>query len=158
MNGQKMITTLKEWYFRNRIKVLGVLFIFAILINIPPTFEIDPKVKKYVDEVVILSRGNLRGKTPIMLTKLEDPKIATCHFTAIRYIKVDPKAFFSYSEKERTLIIAHELMHCECGIGHKEKLLKDLCPSSIMYPSTTFPSCTKKHWKRYVKELREVDC
>jgi len=146
MNGQKMLIGLKKWYLRNRIKVLGVLFIFAILIN------------KYVDEVVILSRGNLRGKTPIMLTKLEDPKIATCHFTAIRYIKVDPKAFFSYSEKERTLIIAHELMHCECGIGHKEKLLKDLCPSSIMYPSTTFPSCTKKHWKRYVKELREVDC
>lgn len=138
--------------------MLIFLVITLVLINTPPTLEIDPKMKPYVEEVKKLSKSNIKGIIPILVKPIKSTALATCHYTAIRYITVDPEKFEYYTEKEKTLILAQELMHCECSMSHDEKKLDDECPKSVMYPYMPFTWCVDNHWEEYVKEMQEVDC
>ena len=138
--------------------MLAFLLFTLVLIHSPPTFDIDHRIKPYVNEVIKLSKGKLKGTSPVLVKNLKLNHLGYCYYGAIRHIEIDFKKFSQYTHKEKLAIIAHEMMHCEYTCGHNNRILKDDCHASLMHKSTQIRDCYEKHWDRYVKEMQEVDC
>ena len=137
--------------------MLAFLLVALVLVYTPPALDIDHRIKPYAEEVIKLSKNNLKGANPVLVKKLPTA-IAYCYYTAIRYIQVDIKSFKRYTHKGKLAIIAHEMMHCEKSCDHDNKLLEDGCHSSLMHKEMQDNECYEKHWDRYVKEMQEIDC
>ena len=138
--------------------MLAFLLVTLVLVHTPPTFTIDDKIKPYTEEVVKLSKDNLKGVNPVLVKVLPGKEIGRCYYRTIRHIEIDYESFKYYNHKEKIAIMAHEMMHFEKTCPHNDKLLKDGCHESLMHSTMQRRSCYEKHWDRYTKEMQEIDC
>lgn len=68
-------------------------------------------------------------------------------------VTIDKTFWYSVSEDDRQEIIDHELGHCILGRVHKDDLLSNGIPSSIMHTTHFDPNIIKLNKVYYYKEL-----
>lgn len=84
-----------------------------------------------------------------------DPGLVGICNNYLHSISIQPSYWFRTSSLKRISIIYHELAHCVCKIDHIKGIQKDGCAKSLMAPQIMSTSCIKKHWKKYVAEIKE---
>jgi hypothetical protein len=116
-----------------------------------------PELEEFRDKILKISKGNLGDKRAMgFVDHIEEYVIGRCILTLENAsFEVDiAKNYWHYlSEIEQTFLVAHEFMHCQCGVFHTRGKLKDGCPRSFMNPELPSESCLYKHFKMYAKEM-----
>jgi hypothetical protein len=84
-------------------------------------------------------------------TKFEHPEnnLAVC-FTALDFVKVNPKRFHELPTRQRLILAAHEILHCQYGIGHKDDGL------SVMNSYLPSEDVLEKNWFFFTQEIQDL--
>ena len=141
--------------------ILAFILVASVLTTHTPKHEkIDHDLEFYVDMVYELTDGTLGGKIERMGfdKELDNKILGTCYHLTDE-ISIHPENWKSLSEKERILLVAHEIAHCECKQEHVEsKSEKSWCPEHFMAPTAGGAYCSRIHFDKYIKQMKKVDC
>lgn len=148
---------------KNLLKSKNMNFIIVSLItatffwyNMPVKVGIDPKIKPYLIDMQMLSKNNLRYKgLNINYSNLKSNTLGTCSFYK-KEILINKKRFSTMSYYDKILLLAHEVAHCQKGIGHINKLDKKGCPEHFMHYSDFGSWCNRINFKKYVKQMKRI--
>jgi hypothetical protein len=143
-----------------KLKVLFLLTLVTTLVitNIPRHTEVDPIIKPYVETLSKLTKGNIGSYHAIGFSDINRPRVlANCRITLLNSdITFDRESWEESSVKKRLLILAHELIHCEKGQGHKsEKEDKKGCPLYLMSPIIGSEYCIANNFYKYIKQASD---
>ena len=118
----------------------------------------DVKFREEVDvfyTLMQLDKSSIPDYT-VNFQSLPSPAIGRCYMLT-NEIQIDPDYWYRQSTYlQRKSVLYHELAHCICNLGHEEIMMKDSCPSNIMYPSIPSKKCLRKHWGKYIVKLRKA--
>lgn len=151
--------------------LLLLLFNFSCVkketIPIVTVYQIDPKlalhVKSFVEEA---KKRNIELKLENLIMKFDNESIEICgHYvrknTGQREIVINPFCWDSAPEQNREALAFHELAHCFLNRLHRDDLLPNKAPASIMnrqnngpYESCIYPidgdnTCNKTARRSY---------
>lgn len=152
-----------------------LFIIFSGVVSIM-TFDVyqDPEFAPYVEEFVELTNNKLITqkikyidmefvdmKDEMVDGKVEAAPAAVCHSTVYSSTeKIGKKITFNknywntYSERQKTALVFHELGHCILGKLHNDTFIpRSGCPKSLMFPAIIGNKCLQMHWKYYTDEL-----
>lgn len=122
--------------------------------------ESDVRIKPYVDKIRSLSTGFMKFDINVgfgISNKKASTVIGTCTLSLIplKYeIDINPLYWKIATEREKLLLIAHEMRHCLCKeFIHNNEKLSDGCYKSYMSKYTANKQCIKKHYKKYLSEI-----
>lgn len=90
------------------------------------------------------------------ITFKEDRKkyIGVCHYASIvPVIEINRSYWKTASMWDRESLVFHELGHCLLQRKHRNDLLSDGCPVSIMHEYFELGECLPKHHREYIREL-----
>lgn len=117
-----------------------------------------PELEKYRKKVMHLSNGKLGDDTRIgFIDRIDSSVLGRCILTLKKFdfeIDIVKEFWYDLGQSRRILLIAHELMHCQCDVFHTKGKLKDGCPRSFMNPYLPDEHCSIVHFDRYVDEMR----
>lgn len=122
-----------------------------------PTFiAIDPKVASYVQEIGILSNGNLGSSVRGIgfMTFADSNVLGRCR-PLWKEIQLSETYWNNSEYKERIILLAHEIAHCEKRIGHINGQYKG-CPDHFMSSHDGGFFCNNKYWYKYIKQMKEL--
>ena len=121
----------------------------------------DQQLEYYVEAVELITR--IKVKTKMGFNNLKGEVTGKCYPKSFIFSKlnseivIDRKYWKNANFNQKIMLTMHELIHCECNIFiHKERILNDGCPSSIM--NTTMPSkdCINKYMGEYLYETKDL--
>jgi hypothetical protein len=108
----------------------------------------DSTFQEYLDEL------GLTTDSVIIFKKQKDGIAGSCTTWSDGYkeVQIDPDYWNSYwtTRAEQLELIAHELGHCDLGLGHTTAKRSDGCAESVMYPSNFGNPCFDKHKSDYL--------
>lgn len=86
-----------------------------------------------------------------------DDRAGACYSWAIGYkeIIISSGSWEHLTDHQKVALIYHELAHCDMGQRHRDKLLPDSCPASLMHSSLASDSCLRQHWDQLLAELNK---
>lgn len=123
-----------------------------------------PKPDKYVYRLVDLNTINKPRKFAHEVSgyRIANGKVVGLAFWGLDTVWIDKFWWKTAHPFNRVSVLWHEYGHHELGpfvewgldFSHKNNILFDGCPESIMYHRTISPNCLNKHWKMYVKEVK----
>jgi len=118
--------------------------------------KLVPYVKRFGKDMNI-DYDELKGHSIkfLNLNHLGESVAGVCY--GLNDISIDPDFWYdsSRSDRERTAVMYHELVHCVCGFDHsKGKRIPTNCPVSIMNPTLPGGECLKDNWDYYIADLR----
>lgn len=136
-----------------------VLIIFvSIVLFVPKHSGVDKEIKPYLKEIISLSKGNLGKNTNRAgFFKKDNKVLGTCNMRTDD-ISLNRKHWKKLSKWDRIMLLAHEVIHCECGIEHFTELYWDGCPKSIMHTHDGGIYCNRRYKKEYIKEMQTIRC
>lgn len=103
-----------------------------------------------------LKKMNIKNKTPIKFSKVNDKYVAICKqykVTSLNVVYINKKIWETLSQAQKKLTLLHELGHCDKDLEHNNSLQKDGCPVSIMHSKLFSSDCFIKHEKIYLKQV-----
>ena len=112
---------------------------------IPTVYQIDPKlelyVKAFVDEA---KKRNIEIKLENLVMKFDKESLEICgHYlkdkTGQREIVINPSCWDTTPEQNREALAFHELGHCFLNRLHRDDLLPNKAPASIMNTQNNGP-------------------
>ena len=69
-------------------------------------------------------------------------------------IDISQKHWYTLTDKQKLLLVAHELYHCKCvKPGHISGEFSDGCPSTYMDSAIPNYFCAEGRWKDYKKQI-----
>lgn len=136
---------------------LFILFV-GLVVFVPPHLDVDKEIKPYVDEIIKLSDGNLGKKIKRIGFIQENSKVLGRCYMTNKTISINKKYWKSLSKWSKIMLVAHELIHCECNVKHIPGLRWDDCPVSIMYPSDGGEYCNARYRSEYIREMKTIGC
>ena len=71
--------------------------------------------------------------------KHSENNLAVC-FTSLDYVKVNPKRFHTLGTRQRIVLTAHEILHCQYGLDHLDDSL------SVMNSNIPSEVVLEKNW------------
>ncbi len=101
-------------------------------------YQIDPKLLPYVESFVAeAKKRNITVVPENLIMKFNKESIEICgHFTRMntgqREVVINPGCWDSAPEQNREALAFHELAHCFLNRGHRDDLLPNKAPASIM--------------------------
>ena len=145
-----------------------------------PMFETsDPHFDKYVNEYKRLAelKGITFNKKKLTVNFVDGFKkqkkevVGICEYFGDDRVEILIKRSF-YEEaidREREVLMYHELTHCMCYRDHEyrgkkyikgepsppETSFKDGCPKTLIYPTILTIYCSQEHWDYYLDEMFE---
>lgn len=136
-----------------------VIFIFiSIVVFVPKYNGIHKEIKPYIQEIKEISRGNLGTKTSrVGFFKKNNKVLGTCNMTT-GDISINKKHWKKLSKWSKIMLLAHEIIHCECKLGHITALKWDSCPESIMHTHDGGEYCNDRYKKQYIEEMQTIRC
>lgn len=145
---------------RKRIRICMNLLYFCIgiILFCPKYSSIDKEFKPYVEAVKYFSKGNLGHKTYRMGFSNENNKVLGRCYHINNTIEINKKHWTSLSKWSKVMLIAHEIVHCECGHGHNDETYWDGCPKSLMDSLDGGEYCNRRYQKEYIKEMQTIRC
>lgn len=155
--------------------VIRVLFWCVILVScairIPKKHHdnVEPELQDMLNVIKVTTKRKLGTKTKYLGWFKEDTReskkgkvIGTCskfidweNTTISTQIDIHKESWDAYSTTSKFILLAHEVHHCECGSDHIKKNLKDGCPSHFMGEFMPDKYCMKRHWLRYLKQVKK---
>lgn len=136
---------------------LFLIFIVSITF-IPQHLNIDPEFKEFVKVVRHLSNDNLGKNTKRIGFIEEDSSVLGRCNPITNTISINKKHWYTLSKWSKVMLITHEIIHCECKIGHIKGIRWDGCPKSIMYPRDGGEYCNDRYRFEYAKEIQTIRC
>ena len=143
--------------------IFGMLLNCSTIKNLK-TGPSEPKLVEYREELSRISGGNLGdGHVNLYFTdetregsKPDTVVAATCYnYGFYKYIDVNKKVWYTFTEELKLLLLAHEYIHCEMDyMDHIEGVLPDNCPSSIMNPTMPDFVCYNNHREYYIDQIK----
>ncbi|RFS14369.1 hypothetical protein [Emticicia sp. C21] len=129
------------------------LLILLLLVNlscskkeaIPTVYQIDPKLEPYLKSFVAeAQKRNITVKLENLIMKFDNESIEICgHFvkekSGQREIVINPICWDSVPEQNREALAFHELGHCFLNRLHRNDLLPNNAPVSIMHIQNNGP-------------------
>ena len=105
--------------------------LIATLLFLPLLTSFIPKdIEPYVEDVYKISEGNLDGKSlDYNFYFLDNQELGFC-FEALGRVGINRKYWYKLSEKDKILLIAHEIAHCVKSADHVEIVTGKQKPSS----------------------------
>jgi hypothetical protein len=145
---------------RKKLRIIMYLFIlFVGLINlVPQHLDIDNELKPYINKVIKLSKKNLGTTIKRVGFFSKESKVLGRCYLVNKTISINKLHWKFLSEWSKIMLIAHELIHCECRKGHTSGRRWDDCPISIMHPTDGGDYCNKRYKKQYIKEMQNIGC
>lgn len=119
--------------------------------------NVDPVFKPYIAEFESYYNVNIM-EMPINFANLENRKVGVCYAwsSGHREIEIDRGQWENeLTEDQKSVLIFHELGHCELNRDHRDDLREDGCPESIMNWILTKDYCIKRYKKEYFEEIFE---
>lgn len=112
--------------------------------------ELLPYVEKFEERYKIQVTGMY-----IQFRTLAGARVGQCTIKSNGYkiIEIDPGAWEFKSEIDKISLMFHELGHCFLYQNHRNYLLNDNCPGSIMDEYVVSRECLDKHFDYYTDEL-----
>lgn len=147
----------KKSLLKTKIILMLVLLLLAILIpRIPSKTGVDKRLKPYLDEVVILSKGNLDYKgLHINFDNLNKETIGVCYYNR-KEILIDLNYFKRANEKGKILLLAHEIAHCKKKIEHINGVNGWGCGKHFMHSYDGGNWCNEYMFKEYTKQMESI--
>jgi len=68
-------------------------------------------------------------------------------------VEIDPVWWYEAGYADQEQLIFHELAHCVLRQDHRNFIMSDRCPGSIMDEYHIHNSCYIKHYDYYIEEL-----
>ena len=119
-----------------------------------------PEIKPYMDRVYKISGGKISNKIKAGLyisPKKNKNVIGSCTLSIfpLEYeIDISPLYWAVANDKERLLLIAHEMRHCVCKeFVHYDDKFQDGCHKSYMSAVTESDKCVNDHFDDYLTEI-----
>lgn len=78
--------------------------------------------------------------------------IGTCSHNR-NLIKINEHYWPRFTDKQKLILIFHELGHCFLKRKHNNYILPDTCPYSIMNKKMISDKCIRNNFEHYIKEL-----
>lgn len=119
----------------------------------------EPEIKEYVQKIYEISENNLDGRHLEMRFKTYEDKdltIGQC-FPFKGIIHINRERWKTMSEKNRIVLVVHEVTHCvkfELHLGDYDTSL--LCPRHYMYKTAPSQHCFPFYYKEYIKQMRSI--
>lgn len=139
--------------------LLALLSVFAIISIMPNHVSVHEELQPYVDDVAVLSEGNLKGFTHIGLSDfVEDGVLGYCFkpkTKALRYISINKKLWKDLLYHDRIMLIAHEISHCLRDAEHVDGY-RGFCPINFMNSYDGGSWCNKELFDMYVEQMKVV--
>lgn len=119
---------------------IGVALAFLIF-RIPYVYiepEIAPKFK-YIESLIKQNCNsyNFPSQYSIKFGNLYDDIVGLCEKRVFKWnIKIDPKAWSTFSEAQKTALIFHEVLHCALDLEHNDKkigIMNSFIPGDITF-------------------------
>ena len=143
-----------------RIKILSYLFIMLSCTTTPilEKQEIQTEFLEYVEEFEKYYGQTVKGFRVRFANLDYMPQVTglcmrSTHKMGINTIMIDRHYWDQMTDSEREMLMWHELAHCILYRNHDERIARNGCPVSLMYP-TGFPEfCYNQYRDWYLKEL-----
>ena len=81
--------------------------------------------------------------------KHEVGNLAVC-FTELNWVKVNPAALYTLSDKQRIILAAHEILHCQYGLDHIDNKL------SVLNSYIPSDKVILKNWSTLMTEIKTL--
>ena len=120
----------------------------------------DKNIEEVRKRVEVLSDGELgTANVALKFDKIDKDSAATCFYNSVYKtgrVDIDKNNWYRLSGRQKTVLVAHELVHCECGeMGHvKGQFPRSICPKSIMHTHVIEDFCLWIYWDKYVEEMK----
>lgn len=141
-----------------RVVLYGLLFIeiFGVLGYKLSSIKTDPSISHYVKKYqIIYNVSNLQMRTLTFSFVPDDTgRAGWCH-VGIRHVTLNARYWNTLNDKERTLLLFHEITHCLYGKGHDDRRMDDNCPLSLMHSVGIVGLCAEKHFYSYIQKHKE---
>lgn len=130
--------------------------LIATLLFLPLLTSFIPKdIEPYVEDVYKISEGNLDGKSlDYNFYFLDNQELGFC-FEALGRVGINRKYWYKLSEKDKILLIAHEIAHCVKSADHVDTK-EGICYTNFMSSYSTTDECTNKYYEQYVEQMKEL--
>lgn len=130
--------------------MLKKLLLFLLLTSTkkeaaPTVYQVDPKLSPYLESFVAeAKKRNLEVKPENLIMRFDKASLEDCgHFvqknTGQREIVINPLCWDAAPQQNREALAFHELAHCFLNRQHRDDLLPDKSPASIMHKSINGP-------------------
>lgn len=111
-------------------------------------------VEKASEGALSITRGDSIGFVEHIFRDV----IGSCNFLPLSLSwEIDIRQdFWRYIDtNQRILLVAHEIKHCQCFVlFHDDELLDDGCAKSFMTTNLQEAYCSRKHFTRYIEEMK----
>jgi hypothetical protein len=151
-------------------KIIQIVLVSLLMVGCGKV-RVDSQFSPYVD-AFMSAKGDSTGVTQMRLATIsikfgeveEKGALGQCHATPFTdpVITVDPDKWNELNDTERTILVFHELGHCELGRNHLEGKMDSItreypCPKSIMAAIIPTGSCFTDNKDYYLNELFSND-
>lgn len=138
-------------------KILYILLFLVISCSSKPKISVNVDNRKSNSIIKSeLKKMNIKNKTPIEFSKVNDKYVAICKqykVSSLNVVYINKKIWNTLSQAQKKLTLLHELGHCDKNLEHDNSLQKDGCPVSIMHSKLFSSNCFIKHEKTYLKQV-----
>lgn len=133
---------------------LAALVLLLAACGPKPFASVDGDLQPYFNSFRDISGGrdisDVEGKFYYEESKI----LGTCSSTMDhKVISINMKYWPNLGEKSRLSLIYHEFGHCTLGRDHRDDMLSDGCPLSMMNTYAPAAICLDRHWDDYTREL-----
>jgi len=150
------------------IRILFYLTIIILAVSCSKKFQFKKvqELENYRDVIERITKGKLglKGTNLYFVDDLKNDNdfettLATCYsyevkFIGDNYIEFSKTAWQRLNNIQRLVLMSHELLHCDCNMDHKDDILEDGCPASVMHTFAPRLECIEKHLVRYFDEIK----
>lgn len=142
---------------RLRVALYSFIALVYLAVLTPMYHSVDPDLKPYFDDLAEISHGNLEGTERAGFIPKHDKFAGRCYLVHSE-IQINKEYWGRIPYINKMLLLAHEVAHCEKGCDHTNEVDELGCPESIMHYQTINSVCIKLNLKKYIEEMRTIDC
>ena len=136
---------------------IPLFILISILVAGPDHYTTDKEFVPYIEDVKILSEGNLGVRNIKIGFGTGSKKLLGYCALAWREITVNKSNWKKLDHRSRILLIAHELAHCSGkSIEHINGLDQIGCTEHFMHKSSMGKWCNLVNYKKYIEQMKVI--
>lgn len=137
------------------IRILGLIVIVLLAVEANSGAYDDPRVEIYKNDFEHETLRNADSITIELVDNLysNNPEIIGYCYRTEHLIKIRHDFWINADPLSRKAVVYHELGHCLLSRSHRDDLLSDNCPKSLMNAGLPPVKCLYVHYNEYVQEL-----
>lgn len=139
-----------------KVALLVTLFAFNVILFTPEPAYVPEELTHYVNEVYRLSGENLDGRNlNYRFIRNQGAVLGSCNL-ALGAVEIGRDSWDYMTERERIILIAHEVTHCVKYMDHIILDFSNGCRGHYMDEYMTSKHCIYRDFYKYVKQMREI--